>query len=101
MFTCVQEGTLIGYSLLPGGSEFEHVNRVLDGPPLEPALAKRGTLVFLHDRHVYAISAELAERVTQRSTYKLTREQEDELLSTRLTAILGRISFTSDRPRTP
>jgi hypothetical protein len=97
----LHEGSLIGYSLLPGGSEFEHVNRVLDGPPLEPATAKRGTLVFLHDRHVYAISVELAERVTQRSTYKLTREQEDEQLSARLTAMLGRFSFTNDRSRAP
>lgn len=97
----LQGGTLIGYSLLPGGSHFEQFNRVLDGPPTDPIVAKRGTLVFVRDRHVYAISTELAERATQRTTYKQTREQEDNQLSARLTAILERITFTSDRPRTP
>lgn len=97
----LHEGTLIGFTLLPGGSEFAGHNQVLGGPAVDPVTAKRGTLVFLHDRHVYAISTELAERATQRSTYKLTREQEDEQLSARLTALLGRMTFTSDRPRTP
>lgn len=95
------DGALIGYTLLPGGSEFEQVNRVTDVPPDDPVTAKRGTLLFVRDRHVYAISTELAERATQRSTYKLTREQEDEQLSVRLTAILERMTFTNDRPRTP
>lgn len=95
------EGALIGYSLLPGGSEFEHLNRVTDAPLGDPVVAKRGTLLFVRDRHVYAISTELAERATQRSTYRLTREQEDEQLSNRLTAVLERITFTNDRPRSP
>jgi hypothetical protein len=99
--TELQEGALIGYALLPGGSEFEHRNRVLEGTPVDPVVAKRGTLLFLHDRHVYAISTELAERATQRSTYKLTREQEDEQLATRLTSILGRMTFNGDRSRAP
>ena len=95
------EGALIGYVLLPGGSEFEAHNRVLNGAPAEPIVAKRGTLIFVRHRHVYAISTELSERATQRSTYVLTREQEDELLSTRLIALSGRLTFTNDRPRTP
>ncbi len=97
----LQGGALIGYSLLPGGSHFENLNRVLNGPPVDPAVAKRGTLIFVRDRHVYAVSTELAERVTQRSTYRLTKEEEDTQLSTRLAAILERMSFTNDRPRTP
>jgi hypothetical protein len=95
------DGALIGYVLLPGGSEFEDHNRVLVGPAAAPIVAKRGTLIFVRHRHVYAISTELSERATQRSTYKLTREQEDEQLSTRLIALAGRLSFTNDRPRTP
>lgn len=97
----LHEGALIGYALLPGGSEFETVSSVTGAPPADPVIAKRGTLLFVRDRHVYAISTELAERATQRSTYQQTREQEDEQLSTRLTAILGRMTFTNDRPRTP
>ncbi len=95
----VQEGALIGYSLLPGGSEFEQVNRVLGGPPLDPVTAKRGTLLFVHDRRIYAITIELAERALQRSTYRLTTAQEDDLLASRLLAMLGRITFTNERPR--
>ena len=94
------DGALIGYVLLPGGSEFEDHNRVLDGAAA-PIVAKRGTLIFVRHRHVYAISTELSERATQRSTYNLTREQEDEQLSARLVALAGRLSFTNDRPRTP
>lgn len=97
----LHEGALIGYALLPGGSEFEQLGRVTDSPPADPVTAKRGTLLFVRDRHVYAISTELAERATQRTTYRLTREQEDEQLSARLTAILERMTFTNDRPRTP
>jgi hypothetical protein len=95
------DGALIGYVLLPGGSEFEDHNRVLDAAPATPVVAKRGTLIFVRHRHIYAISTELSERATQRSTYNLTREQEDEQLSARLIALAGRLSFTNDRPRTP
>ncbi|HEY8993625.1 MAG TPA: hypothetical protein VIM71_02985 [Lacunisphaera sp.] len=97
----LEEGSLIGYSLLPGGSHFEQQNRVLDGPSPTPVVAKRGTLLFIHNRHIYALSIELAERATQRTTYKQTVEQENEQLSARLTALHGRMSFSDDRPRTP
>lgn len=95
------DGALIAFALLPGGSHFEHVNSVMDGPPLDPVVAKRGTLLFVRHRHVYVVSTELAERVTQRSTYQQTPEQENELLVTRLTAISRRVVFTDDRPREP
>ncbi len=94
------DGALIGYVLLPGGSEFEDYTRVVDGLT-EPITAKRGTLIFVRHRHVYAISTEISERAMQRSTYRLTREQEDEKLSARLLALSGRLTFTNDRPRTP
>lgn len=97
----LREGALIGYALLPGGSEFEHTTRMLNDPPADPVTAKRGTLLFVHNRYVYAISTELAERATQRSTYRLTREQEDEQLSARLTGVLERMTFTSERSLTP
>ncbi|MFZ5496935.1 MAG: hypothetical protein ACOZE5_16575 [Verrucomicrobiota bacterium] len=93
------DGALIGYSLLPGGSEFERRSRVLATPSDAAVTAKRGTLLFVRHRHIYAISTELSERATQRSTYRLTREQEDEQLSTRLVALSGRLTFTHDRPR--
>jgi hypothetical protein len=64
-------------------------------------VAKRGSLLFVRHRHVYIVSLELAERATQRSTYSLTTAQEDDQLSARLTAAVGRMTFTDDRPKSP
>lgn len=97
----LQDGSLIAYALLPGGSHFEPPPSVTGGPLLDPIIAKRGTLLFVRHRHVYVISLELTERSTQRSNYTLTTAQEDDLLATRLTALVARMSFTDDRPRQP
>ncbi|MEJ1972003.1 MAG: hypothetical protein WDM96_05830 [Lacunisphaera sp.] len=94
-------GALIAYALLPGGSNFEEASRVAGGPPPAPVIAKRGSLLFVHHRHVYVLSLELAERATQRNSYHLTTQQEDDQLSTRLTAAAGRMTFTDDKPRSP
>jgi hypothetical protein len=97
----LMDGSLITYATLPGGSNFEKNNQVLGLVDLSPVVAKRGTLLFVRNRHIYIISTELAERATQRSTYQKTTEQEDALLSTRLTTLAGRLIFTTARPRTP
>jgi hypothetical protein len=97
----LEGGALLGYTLLPGGSQFENLNRVMTGPAHDPVVAKRGSLLFIHNRHVYVISLELAERATQRSSYRQTVEQENDLLFTRLTALYGRLTFSDGRPRTP
>lgn len=92
-------GALIAYALVPGGSQFEPKSSITGGPPPDPVVAKRGTLVFVRHRHVYVVSAELAERATQRSTYHLSTKEEDDLLSTRLTTLAGHMTFSDDRPR--
>lgn len=97
----LQEGALIAYSLLPGGSYFELHNSVTGLAPEKPVVAKRGTLLFVRHRHVYVISTELSERALQRTTYNQTTKQEDDTLATRLTAIVGRMTFADDRPRPP
>ncbi len=97
----LMEGSLIAYSLLPGGSYFEMKHSVSGLPPENPVVAKRGTLLFVRHRHVYVVSTEQADRALQRSTYKLTTKEEDDQLSTRLIAIVGRMTFTDDKPRTP
>lgn len=94
------EGALIGFSLLPGGSHFEDRTSLVDGTR-PPVTAKRGTLLFVRHRHVYAVSTELSERATQRLTYRQTTGQEDEQLTGRLTALAGRLTFTRDKPREP
>jgi len=95
------DGTLIAYALLPGGSNFAEPPSMLGGPGADPVVAKRGSLLFMRHRHVYVVSLELAERATQRSTYNLTTPQEDDQLSSRLTAAVGRMTFSDDRPRSP
>lgn len=97
----LMEGSLITFAILPGGSNFEKNNQVLGLMENQPVMAKRGTLLFVRKRHIYIISTELAERATQRSTYHQTTDQEDTILSTRLTALAGRLIFTSAQTRTP
>jgi hypothetical protein len=94
-------GALITYTLLPGGSNFEKNNQVLGLGDPAPVIAKRGTLLFVRNRHIYILSTELAERATQRSTYQQTTEKEDALLSTRLTELSNRLIFTAAKSRTP
>lgn len=91
-------GTMITFALMPGGSYFEAKNRVGDEPPADPVTAKRGTLLFVRARHIYVISAELAERATQRSTYKQTVEQENQTLTERLTTLVSRLTFIDAKP---
>lgn len=92
----LHEGTMITFALLPGGSNFENRNRVLDATPSEhPIVAKRGTLLMVRDRHLYIISTELAERATQRSSYNLTVEEENLRLTERLVTLVKQLVFTS------
>ena len=94
-------GTMVTFALLPGGSSFESRNRLVDEPPATPVVAKRGTLLFMRNQHIYVVSSELAERATQRSTYNRTVEQENQLLTERLTTLAGRFIFNSNKSRTP
>lgn len=89
----LRDGALLVFTLLPGGSVFEARSSVLDGLANTPAVAKRGTLLFVQNGCVFIISSELAERVTQRSAFHKTAEQENELLRTRLVELAGRIQI--------
>lgn len=91
----LHDGTLITFALLPGGSNFENKNRVLDAPPENPVVAKRGTLLLVRDRHIFIISTEQAERATQRSTYKMSPDEENLRLTERLVALVKQMEFTS------
>jgi len=89
----LQDGALLTYILLPGGSMF--ADRVSLGAGGDSAaVAKRGNLVFVRDGHIFVISTELAERVLKRSTYKKTTEEEDELLRQRLLDLVSKMEFT-------
>ena len=97
----LMSGTMITFALMPGGSYFEAKNRVGEDSAEAPVVAKRGTLLFVRNWHIYVISTELAERATQRSTYSKTVEQENQLLTERLITLLGRFVFTDGKTRTP
>ena len=94
-------GTMITFALLPGGSYFENKSRVGPDPVEDPVVAKRSTLLFVRNRYIYVVSTELAERATQRSTYKQTTEEENQVLSDRLTSFVGRFVFFDARNKTP
>ncbi len=89
-----EDGALIVYTLLPGGSMFaDHVS--LNGDSDPSLVAKRGNLLFVKNGYVFVISTELAERVLEHSTYHKTTAEENELLHTRLLDLLGRIEFAT------
>lgn len=93
----IMSGAYTTFTLLPGGSMFGDKHAIL-GADDTPPVAKRGNLVFVRGNMIYIISTELAERVIERSTYKKTVAEEDEILRQRLADTLRKIEFT--RPAT-
>ena len=85
------EGSLLTYLLIPGGTMFaDRVPRLsADRIPV----AKRGNLLFVQNGHIFVISTELAERVIEGRSYEKTTVEEDEILRTRLTDIVSKITF--------
>lgn len=96
--------TLMGGSLavfveIPGGSFFADKNKILDVPGEPERVAKRGNLLFVHEGRIYVISTELAERVTEPSTFKKSAQEENDILQQRLTEIAARIAFLKQPAR--
>jgi hypothetical protein len=87
----LHDGALLVYTLLPGGSMFGDRATLADGD--KPVVAKRGNLLFVKYGHIFVISTELAERVLERSSYRKTTAEEDELLRQRLLDLLSKIEF--------
>jgi hypothetical protein len=85
------EGSLLTYLLIPGGTMFGHRVPQLGSGPIP--VAKRGNLLFVRNGHIFVISMELAERVIEGRSFSKTTAEEDEILRTRLTDIVSRISF--------
>jgi len=82
-------GAMAAFTLMPGGSAFA----APASPVAPPSVAKRGHLVFVRNGYIYVIAIELAERVTQPATYKLTTQEEDRLLFDRLSTVLIALRF--------
>jgi len=92
------DGSLIAYCLLPGGSAFENRDSVIGPPAGELPVAKRGNLLFVRTGYIYVVSIELAERITQRSVFNKTPDQENEILRERLLQLASRIHFPAPKP---
>jgi hypothetical protein len=88
----IQDGALITFILIPGGTMFADKIPGLGTGGAIP-VAKRGNLVFVKNGHIFVISIELAERVIEGKTYKKTTAEEDDILRTRLVEILGKMQF--------
>ncbi|HXQ80737.1 MAG TPA: hypothetical protein VN775_05470 [Opitutaceae bacterium] len=85
------DGALFCYILLPGGSMF--ADQLAFTTPSKPPVAKRGNLVFFKNGFVFVVSTELAERVTEGTTYNKTPEEEDKILRKRLVDIVAKMQF--------
>jgi hypothetical protein len=92
----LMEGSLITYTLLPGGTMFADKVPSL-GTEEKPPVAKRGNMLFVKNGNIFVISIELAERVIEGRTYKKTTTEEDDLLRQRLADMVSRMQF----PRPP
>jgi hypothetical protein len=90
-----QEGSLLTFNLLPGGSMFQE--RITLTGEERPPVAKRGNLLFVRNGFVFVLSIELAEKAIEGSTFKKTVDEEDDILRHRLLDLLAKITF----PPTP
>ena len=88
-----QDGSMIVFTLLPGGSSF--AQRVTLGATPAPVVAKRGNLCFVKYNTVIVVSVELTERVLERSTYHKTVDEENTQLRKRLMDLVGKMQFTA------
>jgi len=96
----LQDGALLVYVLLPGGSMFNQ-RIALFGASDNLPTAKRGNLLFVRGDNIFILSSEIAERATERSLYTKTTAQEDEILKERLLDVLGAIRFTGAAAANP
>ncbi|MBA4137642.1 MAG: hypothetical protein C0518_10030 [Opitutus sp.] len=90
-------GALLVFTLLPGGSAFQGKGNVVD-TSAAPPVAKRGTLLFVEREMIFILSSELAERVTQRSAFQKTADEENEILRGRLIELAQRLQIPAPRP---
>ena len=93
-------GALFVFTLLPGGSAFQSKANVLDTPEQTPPVAKRGTLLFVEQGSIFILSSELAERVTQRSAFHKSADEENEILRARLITLASRLQVPAPHPPT-
>jgi hypothetical protein len=88
----VNDGALIAYVLIPGGSMFAGQSFIID-PSFKPREAKRANLLFIKNGLIYVLSSELAERITEGSAYTMTPDEENTALRERLLDVVHGMEF--------
>lgn len=86
-----QDGTMLIFTLLPGGSFFAQQATLF--APASPLVAKRGNLLFVKYNTVFVVSTEFTERVLEHSIYHPTVDEENQILRKRLTDIVDQMQF--------
>ena len=86
-----QDGSMLIFTLLPGGSHFE--SQVTLFGRHAPLVAKRGNLCFVKNGYIFIVGMELAERILEHSTYNKPVEQENVQLRDRLMDVVRRMTF--------
>lgn len=87
----LQGGAVLVYNLLPGGSMF--ASRAPAQANGEPAVAKRGNLVFVNNGCIYVLSIELTEKVLEGTAFNKTVSEEDNILRRRVLDLYRKITF--------
>lgn len=93
----LMDGTMVVYTLIPGGSMFTHRLAEL-APGAPPYVAKRGNMLFVRHGYVYVISLEYAERLTEGHTFKLTLAEENAQIRKRLEDVIRLMEFARPAP---
>lgn len=89
----LNDGTLLTYTLLPGGSMFAD-RAALPGTDPKSIVAKRGNLLFVKSGFIFVISTEFAEHALDGAAAKRTTAEEDDKLRERLMTLLGKMEFS-------
>ena len=95
----MQDGALLTYILIPGGTMFGDRVPVIANDVVP--VAKRGNLLFVKNGFVFVISTELAEKVIEGKAFTKTTAEEDETLRARLVDIVNKITFAKPAPGAP
>jgi hypothetical protein len=100
MLNDFEGGALLVSTLHPNGSAFEVDPIVRNDPNSPPPVAKRGSLLFSRGGFVFVLSTELADRVTESSTYITDTATEDRILRERLVEAVSQMRFADSPPET-
>jgi len=88
----INDGALLTYNLLPGGTMFPARACILNNN--NSIIAKRGNLLFVKNGYVFVVSIELVEKAVEHAAFTMTVAEEDAELRKRLLTFSDKITFT-------